>query len=139
MLLQNIMFWWACLALLIAIVAMGGLLTRKGVDKDTGQTPKSFLDFSAGQLEGREMQKVLSDALSGAGTDAEFEQHYKVAIEVVTGLEAETSWAWLGRFLMEYRQANEFEASPRQLAARFLADIPRRYNLKDVSPATPAA
>ena len=139
MLLQNIMFWWACLALLIAIVATGGLLTRKGVDKDTGQTPKSFFDFSAGQLEGREMQKVLFDALSGAGTDAEFEQHYKVAIEAVTGLEAETSWAWLGPFLMEYRQANEFEASPRQLAARFLADIPRRYNLKDVPPATPAA
>ena len=102
MLLQNIMFWWACLALLIAILAMGGLLTRKVVDKDTGQTSKSFLDFSAEQLEGREMQKVLSDALSEAGTDAEFEQHYKVAIEAVTGLEAETSWAWLGRFLMEY-------------------------------------
>ena len=138
MLLQNIMFCWACLALLAALVAVGGLLTRKGVDKDTGQTAKALFDFSAGQLEGRQMQKVLSDALSGAGTDAEFEQNYKVAIEAVTGLEAETFWAWLGPFLMEYRQANEFVASPRQLAGRFLADIPRRYNLKDIPLAPPA-
>ncbi len=141
MLLQNIMFWWACLALLITIVAMGGILTRKGVDKDTGETPKAFLDFSAGQLEGREMQNVLTKALSGARTDAEFEQQFKAAIEAATGLEAETSWAWLGRFLMEYRRANEFESSPRQLARRFLADVPRRYNLKDIpsEPTTPAA
>ena len=74
MLLQNIMFCWACLALFAALVAVGGLLTRKGIDKDTGQTAKALFDFSAGQLEGRQMQKVLSDALSGGGTDAEFEQ-----------------------------------------------------------------
>lgn len=139
MLLQNIMFWWACIALLITIVAMGGVLTRKGVDKNTGETPKPLLDFSAGQLEGREMQNVLTKALSGARTDAEFEQQYKAAVEAATGLEAETSWAWLGRFLMEYRQANEFEASPLQLAERFLADIPHRYNLKDGPAAPPAA
>lgn len=139
MLLQNIMFWWACLALLITIVAMGGVLTRKGVDKNTSEPPKPLLDFSAGQLEGREMQNVLTKALSGARTDAEFEQQYKAAVEAATGLEAETSWAWLGRFLMEYRQANEFEASPLQLAERFLADIPHRYNLKDTPAAPPAA
>ena len=137
--LQNIMFWWACLALLITIMAMGGLLTRKGVGKNTGETPKPFLDFSAGQLEGREMQNVLTKALSGARTDAEFEQQFRAAIEAATGLEAETSWAWLGRFLMEYRQANEFEASPLQLAERFLADIPRRYDLKGKPAVPPAA
>ena len=138
MLLQNIMFWWACLALLAIIVAMGGLLSRKSAQKGVEDTPKAFFDFSAEQLEGREMQKVLTDALSGAGTDAEFEQQFKAAIEAATGLEAETSWAWMGRFLMEYRRASEFEASPRQLAERFLADIPRRYNLKDRPVAPPA-
>ena len=130
------MFGWACLALLIVLTAMGGLFTRKGAGKDTKETPKALFDFSAGQVEGRQMQKVLREALAGTTTDAEFEQRFKAAINAATGLEAEETWGWLGRSLMEYRRANEFDPSPRQLPERFLTDIPRRYKLKETAPNT---
>ena len=142
MLLHNIMFGWAILVFLIAIATLAGLLTHKSkIVASTQEPPKTIFDFSAGQVEGRQMQKVLTEALSGSATDAEFEKNFRAAIQSETGLDAETSWAWLGRFLMEYRQGSEFEASPRRLAERFLADIPRRYQLKDVppEPALPAS
>ena len=134
MLLHNIMFGWAILAFLIVIAALAGLLTHKSKGEATQEPPKAIFDFSAGQVEGRQMQKVLTEALAGSATDAEFENNFRAVIQSETGLDAETSWAWLGRFLMEYRQGSEFEASPRKLAERFLADIPRRYQLKDVPP-----
>ena len=134
MLLQHIMFGWACLALFFVLVAIGSLFARRVAGKQTKEIAIAIFDFSAGQAEGRQMQRVLTEALSGAATDAEFERRFKAAICAATGLEVEDSWAWLGRSLMEYRQANEFDPSPRQLAERFLADIPRRYKFKEITP-----
>lgn len=125
-----IMFCWGILALLVVIAATVGLFTHKGTSKSTQEPTKALFDFSAGQEEGKQMQRVLTASLSESETDNEFERAFKRAVGITTGRDEETAWAWLGRFLMEYRQANEFEPSPRRLAERFLQDIPRRYKLK---------
>ncbi len=80
------------------------------------------------------MQRVLTSALLSSETDADFERAFRNGITPATGLEAELSWAWLERTLMEYRRGSEFEPSPRKMAERFLADIPRRYYLKAAAP-----
>ncbi len=107
------------------------LLTRKHEDGGTRPPRRGWLDFSANQEEGRQMQARLAEALAGSATDAEFEQKFRDALDSVTKSENEMAWAWLERSVAEYRRGAEFEPSARILAARFLADIPRRYRLKD--------
>lgn len=121
---------WAVMALLLSGAAFVLLLTRKREADGTRPLRRALLDFSANQEEGRQMQARLTEALAGSATDAEFEQKFRDALDLVTGSEDEMAWAWLERSLAEYRRGNEFEPSARMLAARLLADIPRRYRLK---------
>lgn len=126
MALSTIMFCWAVIALLLGLACVWVVLTKR-------RTEVPFLalnDFSEGREEGRRMQALLRDALSGTETDGEFEARFRQS-DVRDGGESEWTWAWLGRFLMEYRRADEFGPSSRTLATRFLEDIPRRYRLQE--------
>ena len=127
---QAIMQVWGVVFLLLSGAAFALLLTRKREAAGTRPPRRALLDFSANQEEGRQMQARLAEALAVSATDTEFEQKFRDALDLVTGSENEKAWVWLERSLAEYRQGNQFEPSSRVLAARFLADIPRRYRLK---------
>jgi len=73
MLLHNVMLGRAILALLLAIAAGIAVVTRRHAGEGAEEPPKAIFDFSAGQVEGRQMQEVLTEALSRSATDAEFE------------------------------------------------------------------
>ena len=133
MLFQTVMFYWAILAFVIVAACFYGLLTHQGPvqDQAAAETPKALFDFSGGRDEGRQMQNALAEALAASQTDAEFERRFRLVILSATGVDIELTWAWLGRSLMEYRRAGEFDPSSRVLAERFLRDIPRRYQLEE--------
>ncbi len=121
---------WGIVFLLLSGAALALLLIGKCEAAGTRPPRRALLDFSANQEEGRQMQARLAEALAGSATDAEFEQKFRDTLDLVTGSEDEMAWVWLERSVAEYRQGNEFEPSSRMLAARFVADIPRRYRLK---------
>jgi len=125
------MLLWAIFFVSIVIAFIYGMLTHKGTNEETVSFTKSFFDFSAGQKEEIQLRIFLSGALAGAKTDADFERNFRQAIKAHSKLDADLAWAWLNRFLMEYRRANEFSSSALVLTKRFLQDIERRYNLKD--------
>lgn len=135
MLLHTVMFCWALLALVIVAACVFGLLTHRGPQRKgeeaPEEAPKALFDFSGGREEGRRMRTALGEALAASDTDDEFERRFKLVVHSATGIDTELTWAWLGRSLMEYRQADEFAPSSRVLAERFLRDIPRRYKLEE--------
>ncbi len=122
---------WALIAAALAIYCITIVVRPRPSVGEEKPPRKSLLDFSANQEEARQVRKLLEQALAGAETDADFERNYKRLTGAATGQEAEFGWAWLSRWLMDYRKAGEFGASPLVLARRYLDDLPRRYGLKD--------
>lgn len=123
------------------VAGRGRVLSRSQEKKSSmNQLKKWFawlFDFSQGEQQNQHYARVLTGilqvALAESETDAGFEQCYRRLVKATDGLSEERAWAWLNWHLRDCRSAGEFTPMPRTLAACFLRDIPRRYDVKAVA------